>query len=75
MDWITDLDTLHARYGTPGQPALRKVASRLTPAYRAFLDAAAMAKWLPPFGFTCKVEHLQGGAPGRPGWRHVSHGV
>jgi uncharacterized protein YndB with AHSA1/START domain len=26
--------------------------------YRAFLDAAAMAKWLPPFGFTCKVEHL-----------------
>ena len=26
--------------------------------YRAFLDAAAMAKWLPPFGFTCKVEHM-----------------
>lgn len=26
--------------------------------YRAFLDASAMAKWLPPFGFTCKVEHL-----------------
>lgn len=26
--------------------------------YRAFLDAAAMAKWLPPFGFTCKVDHL-----------------
>ena len=27
--------------------------------YRAFLDADAMAKWLPPFGFTCKVHHLE----------------
>jgi uncharacterized protein YndB with AHSA1/START domain len=26
--------------------------------YRAFLDADAMAKWLPPFGFTCKVHAL-----------------
>jgi uncharacterized protein YndB with AHSA1/START domain len=26
--------------------------------YRAFLDADAMAKWLPPHGFTCKVHHL-----------------
>jgi uncharacterized protein YndB with AHSA1/START domain len=26
--------------------------------YRAFLDADAMAKWLPPFGFTCKVHSL-----------------
>lgn len=26
--------------------------------YRAFLDADAMAKWLPPYGFTCKVDHL-----------------
>ena len=26
--------------------------------YRAFLDADAMAKWLPPFGFTCKVHHM-----------------
>ena len=28
--------------------------------YRAFLDADAMAKWLPPYGFTCKVDHLDG---------------
>jgi len=28
--------------------------------YRAFLDADAMAKWLPPNGFTCKVHHLDG---------------
>jgi uncharacterized protein YndB with AHSA1/START domain len=26
--------------------------------YRAFLDADAMAKWLPPFGFTGKVHHM-----------------
>ncbi len=27
--------------------------------YRAFLDADAMAKWLPPEGFTCHVEHME----------------
>ncbi|HZQ72484.1 MAG TPA: SRPBCC family protein [Burkholderiales bacterium] len=27
--------------------------------YRAFLDADAMAKWLPPYGFTGKVHHLE----------------
>ena len=26
--------------------------------YRAFVDAAAMAKWSPPYGFTCTVHHL-----------------
>ncbi|WP_310492852.1 SRPBCC family protein [Dechloromonas sp.] len=26
--------------------------------YHAFLDAEAMAKWLPPYGFTCRVQHL-----------------
>jgi uncharacterized protein YndB with AHSA1/START domain len=26
--------------------------------YRAFLDADAMAKWLPPHGFTGKVHHM-----------------
>jgi len=28
--------------------------------YRAFLDADAMAKWLPPYGYTCKVHHFEG---------------
>lgn len=37
MDWITDLDTLHAHYGTPKPPALRKVTATLTPAYAAFV--------------------------------------
>jgi uncharacterized protein YndB with AHSA1/START domain len=27
--------------------------------YRAFLEADAMAKWLPPYGFTCKVHHME----------------
>lgn len=27
--------------------------------YRALLDADALAKWLPPHGFTCKVHHLE----------------
>ena len=27
--------------------------------YRAFLDAGAMAKWLPPYGFTARVDHLE----------------
>ena len=36
------------------------VVLRATPEriYRAFLDADAMAKWLPPNGFTGKVHHL-----------------
>jgi uncharacterized protein YndB with AHSA1/START domain len=35
---------------------LRAPAQRV---YRAFLDADALAKWLPPYGFTCKVHHLE----------------
>jgi len=27
--------------------------------YRAFLEPDAMSKWLPPYGFTCKVHHLE----------------
>jgi uncharacterized protein YndB with AHSA1/START domain len=26
--------------------------------YRAFLEADAISKWLPPYGFTCKVHHM-----------------
>ena len=26
--------------------------------YRAFLNADALAKWLPPYGFTCEVHHI-----------------
>ena len=27
--------------------------------YRAFLEPDAMCKWLPPFGFTCHVAHME----------------
>ena len=39
---------------------------RTTPqkVYRAFLEADAIAKWLPPHGFTCKVHHLEARAGG-----------
>jgi uncharacterized protein YndB with AHSA1/START domain len=35
---------------------LRAPAERI---YRAFLDPDAMAKWLPPNGFTGKVQHIE----------------
>jgi uncharacterized protein YndB with AHSA1/START domain len=33
---------------------------RATPelVYRAFLEPDAMSKWLPPYGFTCTVQHM-----------------
>jgi len=36
----------------------RVLATKPEKVYRAFLDGDAMAKWLPPNGFTCKVDHL-----------------
>jgi uncharacterized protein YndB with AHSA1/START domain len=33
--------------------------------YRAFLEADAIAKWLPPYGFTCKVLHMEAKVGGR----------
>jgi uncharacterized protein YndB with AHSA1/START domain len=37
------------------QRVLRCTPTKL---YRAFTEAEALAKWLPPHGFTCVVEHL-----------------
>ena len=49
----------------PGNVRLHRVI-RATPErlYRAFLDADAMAKWLPPHGFTGKVHHLDASVGG-----------
>ncbi len=33
--------------------------------YRAFLTAEAMAKWLPPYGFTCTVHQMDARVGGR----------
>jgi len=43
----------------PGTVTLHRVL-RTTPekVFRAFTDASAMEKWLPPYGFTGKVHHL-----------------
>ena len=44
--------------------------------YRAFLDADALAHWLPPYGFLCKVEHLEARVGGtfRMSFRNFSTG-
>ena len=37
----------------------RVLATKPEKVFRAFLDAEALAKWLPPYGFTCTVHHLE----------------
>jgi len=32
--------------------------------YRAFLEPDAVAKWLPPYGYTCEVHHMDARAGG-----------
>jgi uncharacterized protein YndB with AHSA1/START domain len=36
----------------------RVLSTKPDKVYRAFLEADAMAKWLPPNGFTCTVHHM-----------------
>ena len=36
----------------------RVIRAKPEKVYRAFLDADAMAKWIAPYGFTCKVHHM-----------------
>ena len=38
----------------------RVIAAKPEKVYRAFLEADAMAKWLPPQGFTCTVHQMEG---------------
>lgn len=42
MDYINDIETLEAQYGTPGAPSLRKVARRMTPTYRRWIMASRL---------------------------------
>ena len=44
--------------------------------YRAFIEADALAKWLPPHGFTCRVEHLEASVGGtfRMSFTHFGSG-
>ena len=36
----------------------RVIRSSQEKVYRAFLEGDALAKWIPPYGFTCKVHHM-----------------
>ena len=36
----------------------RVLRSKPEKVYRAFLEASALAKWLPPYGFTCTVHQM-----------------
>jgi len=43
----------------PGTVRLHRVLrTKPEKVFKAFVTADALAKWLPPFGFTCKVHHL-----------------
>ena len=44
--------------------------------YRAFIEADALAKWLPPYGFTCRVEQLEAQVGGhfRMAFTHFGNG-
>ena len=52
---------------------LRGKAERV---YRAFLEPDAMAKWLPPYGFTCTVERVDArvGGSHRASFRNFTTG-
>ena len=44
----------------PGTVRLHRVlATKPDKVYRAFTEADAMAKWIPPNGFTCTVHHFE----------------
>ena len=42
----------------------RVIRAKPEKVYRAFLEAGAIAKWIPPYGFTCTVHHMDARAGG-----------
>jgi uncharacterized protein YndB with AHSA1/START domain len=60
---------------TTGTVKLHRVL-RATPdrVYRAFLDPSAMAKWLPPFGFTGTVHQMDARVGGKYRMSFTNHG-
>lgn len=55
----------------------RVLATKPEKVYRAFIEADALAKWLPPHGFTCTVHELEGKVGGafRMSFRNFSTGA
>jgi len=54
----------------------RVLATKPDKVYRAFIEADAMAKWLPPNGFTCTVHQLEAkvGGAHRASFRNFTTG-
>ena len=62
----------------PGTVRLHRVlATKPDKVYRAFIEADAMAKWLPPNGFTCTVHQLDAkvGGTHRMSFRNFTTGA
>ena len=55
----------------------RVLATKPEKVYRAFLEADALAKWLPPNGFTCTVQQLEPrvGGSHRASFRNFTNGA
>ena len=55
----------------------RVLATKPEKIYRAFLEPDAMAKWLPPNGFTCTVHHMEARVGGsyRMSFRNFTTGL
>jgi len=55
----------------------RVLATKPEKVYRAFIEADAMAKWLPPNGFACTVHHLDAKVGGtfKMSFRNFTNGV
>ena len=55
----------------------RVLATKPDKVYRAFIEADAMAKWLPPNGFVCTVHHLEAKVGGtfRMSFRNFTTGL
>ena len=55
----------------------RVLATKPDKVYRAFVEPDALAKWLPPDGFTCTVHHLEAKVGGsfRMSFRNFTTGV
>jgi uncharacterized protein YndB with AHSA1/START domain len=55
----------------------RVLATKPDKVYRAFIEADALAKWLPPNGFTCTVHHLEAkvGGTHRMSFRNFTTGM
>jgi uncharacterized protein YndB with AHSA1/START domain len=43
----------------------RVLRARPEKVYRAFLEAGALSKWMPPYGFTCTVQQMDAQVGGR----------